>query len=185
MSLCPVDWKRFDVWSGQLKIADASGGNLIVNAENGTWVTMCEYNDEHKVTMLAAMPERVAHKMTGGRVELDGVEESETIDAKSGIVFMVDRKLDGKMPSWFKVPDDRLNEQIVERFGKPDDDEKPQAEKFLECCFHMGHDYKTGMPTLENVGFGAVCELMRGQLNVNMLYNRNRDVVGIEVTRKD
>ena len=185
MSLYPGDWKRFDVLSGQLKIADASGEDVIVNAECGSWVAMCEYDDDNKVSIMAAMPEHLANEMEDGVVKLDGVEEHCSISAKSGMVFIVDRKMDGKLPEWFHVPEHRLNPKIVELCGRPDDSGKEQRDKFIESCFHMGRDHRINMPTLENIGYGAVCEMAKGTLSVDLLYNRMRDVIGVEIARRN
>ena len=186
MSLSPQDWKRFDVLSGQLKVSDAAGdGELVLNAEVGTWVAMCEYDDDNRISMLAAMPERVADMMDGGVVEADGCEERKDFSAGSGIVCISDRMADGKLPSGFKVPDYKLNPAIVERYGKPDDDGKSEYDRFIESCYHMSCDPRTDMPLLEEVGYGAVCDMRCTPLDVGVLYNRMRDVIGLEITRRE
>ena len=69
MSLAHEDWKEFDLLSGQLKIADASGsGDVICNAQNGGWVVMCEYDDSNQICYVAGMRDFMAKGMAGGRV---------------------------------------------------------------------------------------------------------------------
>lgn len=184
MSLAKEDWKRFDVLSGQLKIADVTDGEGVVcNAESGPWVAMCEYDDDNNIMYVAAMVESLADSMADGRVEVEGVSESESFESRSGMVFFVDRKIAGKLPSAFRIPEDRLNDEIVKRFGRPDDSGKSQSDRFVESCFHLARD--GSMPTLESLDFGAVFELSRGGVYVDMLYNQVRDVIGFEIGRKE
>ena len=186
MSFSPQDWKRFDVLSGQLRIVGTgTDDEVIVNAENGTWVAMCEYDDDCRISTFAAMPERMAEMMADGRVEVEGVEEHATLEAVSGMIFASDRKACGVLPDWWKVPEYRLNPSIVEMYGRPDDDGKSAEDRFVEACFHMGCDCRAGnMPVLEEVGFGTVCKLRGGELDVGLLYNVGRDVIGVEVISK-
>jgi len=184
MSLAHEDWKKFDVLSGQLRIADVTDGEMIFNAENGTWVAMCEYDDDNRISLLVAMHEKVADEMSDGVVEMEGVEEHTGFNSKSGVVFFADRKLGNKVPDWFKVNAERLNPDIVEMYGTPEDHGKTEEDRFIENCFHMARDCRVDMPVLENLGFGAVCELPRGELDIGVLYNWGRDAVGFEITRK-
>ena len=184
MSLAREDWKWFDVLSGQLKIGDAMNRDgVLCNAESGSWVAMCEYDDDNRISYVVAMRDFLANSMRNGKVEIEGVAESDSFVSKSGTIFIIDRKAEGNLPKSFKVPDHRLNDELVKHFGKPDDDGKSQSDRFIECCFHLAKDGP--MPSLESLDFGAVFELSRGEVYVDMLYNRVRDVIGFEIGRKD
>ena len=185
MSLDKQDWKYFDVLSGQLSIGDAaSGEGVVCNAENGSWVAMCEYDDDHRIKLVAAMRENMAALISGGKVEVEqGTSEMVTFDSESGVVFMVDRKVKGNLPKCFEIPEGKLNKDIVEMYGRPNDEGKAEQDRFVESCFHMARDSDSSMPSLNSLMFGAVAELPRGEISVEMLYNPMRDVIGFEIER--
>lgn len=186
MSLAREDWKRFDMLSGQAKIGDAAGsGDVICNVSGGEWVAMCEYDDENKIAYVAAMRDYLADMMSGGSVAIDGTHEEDAFDSKSGVVFIIDRKMDGHLPPGFKCPEHKLNPEIVERYGKPDDNGKSDNDRFIEAMFHLGRDHASRMPSLESLGCGAVFELGKGGVHVDLLYNAMRDVIGFEIQRKE
>ena len=182
MSLAPEDWKRFSVLSGQLKIADADGDDdVILNAQSGDWVAACEYNDDNEIICIVAMRDYLADGIINGKVSVDGTCEHSELDLKSGIAFAVDRKMDGMMPSGFKIPEHKLNKGITELYGKPDDEGKSAHDSFIESMFHLGRDGKSNMPVLESFESGIAFELHGCKMMVDAIYNRMRDVIGFEI----
>lgn len=187
MSFAYEDWKRFDLISGQLKISDAAGGDdVICNAQPGGWVALCEYDDSNKIRYVVSMRDFMANGISDGRVRAPNgsTYEHREFDSKSGLVFFVDRRMDNKLPENFDVPEHRLNPDIVDKYGKPSDDGKSELDKFIECLFHLGRDYRSKMPTLESIGFGAVCDMGIGSMDCELLYNDKRDVIGFEIHNK-
>ena len=186
MSLAYEDWKRFELLSGRLSFGDATSDEReVFNAEAGGWTAMCDRDEDHRIAYIVAVRDDMLQNMRGGVLQCDEhmTVEHVGLDSESGVILVFDRKLEGKLPPSFSIPEHKLNGEIVEAYGKPDDPGKDDSDRFVESCFHLAYDSIARMPELESMGFGLVCQ-MDGGADVSLLVNDMRDVVGFEMQRR-
>ena len=183
MSLAYEDWKRFELLSGRISFGDAASDEReVFNAEPGEWTAMCDRDEQHRIAYVVAVRDDMLPSMRGGVIQCG---EHMTIEHRSidsdGIFLAFDRRLEGKLPPSFSIPEHKLNADIVKAYGRPDDPGKDDSERFLESCFHLAYDERTDMPELESMGFGFVCQLGAGEVQLALLFNDMRDLVGFEL----
>lgn len=189
MSLAYEDWKRFDNLSGQLMLGDPLHPESAeyINVQQGEWVAMCvredDCNDMERVLMMRSWLADVV--LRGKRCDIGGEPDHIMLDSisESGFMFAVDRWLGMRLAGDFKVPEHRLIPDIVERFGRPDDDGKEPETSFIESCLHMGRDACSGMPMVDEIPYGAAFEIGSGNVKVNVVLDKMRDAIGIEFVR--
>ena len=189
MSFAREDWKHFDILSGQISVIDplADDSDVIANAVQGDWVAFAQYDDDGNLAYVAAMMQEIAERSSDGVPVATGVAtvETDSLPLESGFVAVSDRFFQRRLPEDFEIPDWKLNRMLIGRHGAPTDDGKSEYRRYAESCLHLGRNGDTGMARVEELGgVGVVFEFGGDGADVTLLYNRFRDVVGLEIGKK-
>lgn len=162
-------------------IGDLGGEPFKVNVRPGDWLVMYERDDENRIVEVTAASSDIG--IEGGKFRPSGAMtvERESVDMPSGVLFCSDMKLGQALPKSYKVPERKLNMEIVERYGKPDDEGKSQYDRFLESCYHLCMDGDAKMPMCEGTPYGMVAWLDKGRSTFTFLKDEMRDIVGIDI----
>ena len=189
MSLAREDWSFFDNLSGQLAIGDPTDrdGRVFANAEKGSWVAMCiRDSDSDDIERLLVMRDYIAEGILGDHVRLDfdAGRRTEHIGTRSGLVFLMDRKLVWNLPDFLHIPESKMSRELLDKLGSPYAEGKDSERSFAESCMHVGRDAACGMPMVGGMGYGAAADMGVGGMRVEMVLNDVRDAVAFEVRRE-
>lgn len=187
MSMAPEDIKTFDVLSGQVTVADVGGRNTIIaNAKAGEWRAFVDYDDDNMILHMAACcADELVDGLDSFRIKSPVSIERRVISSESGIISMFDRHMHGHWPRGYELPDSMKNAELTDALGEPDAPGKSDARKFAELCSHLGRfsNGRSQMPRIESAGYGVAFDMGCGDVQVNLIMNEMRDMVGVEVVR--
>lgn len=189
MSVAVEDWKRFANLSGQIVVNDplSDDDGAIANVQTGDWCAVALYSDSNSIERVIAMRDwLITQTLAEGDFAHDGryrIGRYE-IDSSTGIIFIVDRWMRDAIPRHFLVPRCKRSAKIIEMFGDIEDEGKSDSDRFVESCFHLCCDYEHDFPRLESIDYGVVFKLPKGKHMVDVLFDQNRDAVGIMVSAK-
>lgn len=141
MSQAREDWKFFDQVSDAMCIKDLTSPQTIEvgGMSKGRWAAFCIYDDDNHIERVIMATEDLMEQMAGKgngprRPKGKFTNYTDVAMANAGIFCFFDKS---HMNEYQEGYESKFDARGLEKWGRPDDESKPDNRKFIELACHL------------------------------------------------
>ena len=156
MSQAREDWKFFEQETDTMTIKDLTAPQSIEvrNVSKGTWAAFCIYDDDNRIERVLLAKADLMEKVTGNgsmrRSTGKYIGYEDVAFANAGIFCFFDK---AHMNEYRRGYESKFQDEGIEKWGRPDDESKPDARKFIELACHLTKF--RGLDLLDSADYGV------------------------------